>query len=170
MKHFNSIALFGALLVLFLTGACRDKTSLDGVTVPRLMIESRGVGGYSGPPSDLLNLPVSGTAVSVEREPLISEFEITNVELVKVDLGMALLLQVSGEGSRKLYRASVSRMGGRIVLTVNGKPIGARRIDSAISDGNFFTFVELPDDELEALVVDLKESIIKLQTKLAERR
>ena len=170
MKNSSPVAFLCVLFVLFLAGACRDKTNLDGVTIPRLMIESRGAGGYSGPSSYLLRLPVSGTVVAVEREPVINEFEINNVELVKVDLGMALLLQVSAEGSRKLYRASVSGMGGRIVLTINGKPVGARRIDSAISDGNFFTFVEMPDEELEALVVDLKESVIKLQTNLAERR
>lgn len=169
-KPFHTFALFSFLLVVFVASGCREKTSLEGVTIPRLYIESRGVGGYSGNASELVRLPVSGSAIPVDREPLVNEFEITNVELVKVDLGLALLLQLSAEGSRKLYRASVSRMGGRIVLTVNGNPIGARRIDSAIADGNLFTFVEVPDAEMEALVVDLKESIIKLQTNLAERR
>jgi hypothetical protein len=99
----------------------------------------------------------------LQREPLIHEFEIVNVELVEVDLGLALLIQTSSEGARALYRGTVSNMGGRIVLTVNENPIGARRIDGAIQDGNFYTFVELSDQALADLVLELKESIVELQ-------
>jgi hypothetical protein len=156
-------------LCLALAG-CRGDSSLDGVTAPRLYLEARTAGGTGGAAVDPMRLPVSGTVVAVEREPFVTEFEVVNAELVKVDLGPALLLQLSPEGARKLYRASVTRMGGRIVLAVNGNPVGARRIDGAIADGNFYTFVELPGDELEQLVVDLKDSIARLQTHLARNR
>jgi hypothetical protein len=86
-----------------------------------------------------------------------------NIELVEVDMGMALLLQLSERGARELYRGSVTNMGGRIVLTVNGNPIGARRIDGAIQDGNFYTFVEVDEAELGALVLDLRESLFELR-------
>ena len=47
---------------------------------------------------------------------------------------------------------------------VNGNAIGARRIDGAIQDGNFYTFVEVDDEELGQLVLDIKETIVKLQS------
>jgi len=57
----------------------------------------------------------------------------------------------------------IPSMGGRIVLTVNGNAIGARRIDGAIQDGNLYTFVEVDDEELGQLVLDIKKSLVHLQ-------
>ncbi len=166
-KTLASLA-FPAMAGVFALGlaSCREDAALDGVTVARLMVESSEVAGGRADP---VTLPLSGTVLQVEREPLINEFEIINAEMVKVDLGMALLLQLSPEGTRKLYRASVVGMGRRIILTVNGRAIGARRIDSALTDGNFYTFVELPDAALEQLVIDLKDSVARLQTRKMER-
>ena len=36
-------------------------------------------------------------------------------------------------------------------------------IDGAIQDGNFYTFVEVDDEELGQLVLDIKETIVELQ-------
>lgn len=157
------LSLFLCLLLSslsFFVGCKDDK--LDNLSVPRLMVENRGV-NYGALGADLLTLPVSGTSIQVQAEPLVNEFEITNVEMVKVDMGIALLVQVSLKGARDLYRGSVSRMGGRIVFTVNGNAIGARRIDGAIQDGNFYTFVEVDDEEVGQLVLDIKESIVAIQ-------
>jgi len=144
----------------FFVGCKKDK--LENLTVPRLMIETRGV-NYGEMSGKTVTLPVSGTSISIEGEPVANEFDIMNVEQVKVDMGMALLVQVGGKGARQLYRASVSNMGGRIVLTINGNAIGARRIDGAIQNGNFYTFVEVDDAELGQLVLDIKESLVKIQ-------
>ena len=54
-------------------------------------------------------------------------------------------------------------MGSRIVFMVNGNAIGARRIDGAILDGNFYTFVEIDDEELGQLVLNIKQTIVELQ-------
>lgn len=142
---------------------CKEEP-IDNLSVPRLMIETRGV-NYGAMGGQTVTLPVSGTSISIEKEPVVNEFEIMNVELVKVDLGMALLIQVSEKGSRDLYRASVSHMGGRLVLTVNNNAIGARRISGAIEDGNVYTFVEVADEELGQLVLDMKETIARIQEK-----
>ncbi len=140
---------------------CNQDLPAD-LSVPRLMVEARGV-NYGALGGDLATLPVSGTSIQIQTEPLVNEFDIFNVEMVKVDLGMALLVQVSSKAARDLYRGSVSNMGGRIVLTVNGNAIGARRIDGAIQDGNFYTFVEVDDEELGQLVLDIKESLAAIQ-------
>ena len=108
-------------------------------------------------------MPVSRTTVSIQGDPVVNEFNILNVEMVKVDMGMALLVQTGGQGARNLYRASVSNMGSRIVFMVNGNAIGARRIDGAIQDGNFYTFVEIDDEELGQLVLNIKQTIVELQ-------
>jgi hypothetical protein len=157
------IALF--FLILFSSlgflVACK-KGKLENLSVPRLMIETRGV-NYSASTGEVVMLPVSRTTINIEGVPVVNEFDIQNVEMVKVDMGVALLVQTRGQGLRDLYRASVSNMGKRIVFMVNGNAIGARRIDGAIQDGNFYTFVEVDDEELGQLVLDIKETIVELQ-------
>ena len=141
--------------------ACK-KGKLENLSVPRLMIETRGV-NYGAPTGEIVTLPVSRTTISIQGDPVVNEFDILNVEMVKVDMGVALLVQTGGQGARDLYRASVSDRGSRIVFMVNGNAIGARRIDGAIQDGNFYTFVEVDDEELGQLVLDIKETIVDLQ-------
>jgi hypothetical protein len=148
---------------LALLGGCKKDMPKENLKVPRLLIETKGI-NYGSLTGSLVKLPISGTRISVQGEPLVNEFEIYNVELVEVDMGKALLVEVSEKGARDLYRGSVANMGARIVLTVNGTAIGARRIDGAIQDGKLYTFVEVADDALDDLVLDLKESIVDLQT------
>ncbi|MEC8219669.1 MAG: hypothetical protein VX014_03465, partial [Verrucomicrobiota bacterium] len=135
---------------------------LENLSVPRLMVEARNT-NYGVTRVETVILPVSRTKVSIQGDPIVNEFDILNVEMVKVDMGVALLVKTGGQGARDLYRASVSNMGSRIVFMVNGNAIGARRIDGAIQDGNFYTFVEVDDEELGQLVLDIKETIVKLQ-------
>lgn len=150
------------LLVSFsLLVACK-KDKLENLSVPRLILEARNT-NYGATRGKTITLPVSRTTFSIQGDPVVNEFDILNVEMVKVDMGMALLVQTGGQGARDLYRASVSNMGSRIVFMVNGNAIGARRIDGAIQDGNFYTFVEVDDEELGQLVLDIKETIVKLQ-------
>ncbi|MEC7280756.1 MAG: hypothetical protein VXY17_01495 [Verrucomicrobiota bacterium] len=157
------IALSSLILLvsLGLSVACK-KDKLENLSVPRLILETRDV-DYGAASGQTVTLPVSRTTVSIQGYPVVNEFDILNVEMVKVDMGVALLVQTGGQGARDLYRASVSNMGSRIVFMVNGNAIGARRIDGAIQDGNFYTFVEVDDEELGQLVLDIKETIVKLQ-------
>ena len=149
------------LTSLGLLVACK-KEKLENLSVPRLMVETRGV-NYGSSTGETVTLPVSRTTISIQGDPVVNEFDIQKVEMVKVDMGVALLVQTGGQGARDLYRASVSNMGSRIVFTVNGNAIGARRIDGAIQDGNFYTFVEVDDEELGQLVLDIKDTIVELQ-------
>lgn len=152
------------LMALLLCGCNKDKIDASDMKIPRLMVEARGI-NYGGMGGVVVQLPVSGTRIQLRKEPLVSEFEIVNVELVKVELGLALLIQLSEQGARELYRGAVTQMGGRIVLMVNNNAIGARRIDDSMQQGNadYYTFVEIGDDELGQLVLDLKQSIQQLQ-------
>ncbi|HAV12099.1 MAG TPA: hypothetical protein DCX06_01200 [Opitutae bacterium] len=147
---------------LCLLAACKKEEDLSNMKVPRLMIETRGV-SYGNLSSDLVVLPLSRTKINLHQEPVVNEFEVINIDLVKVEMGMAILIYTTERGARALYRASVTNNGNRMVLMINGNPVGARRIDGAIQDGKFYTFVELPDDELEQFVLDVKDTITQLQ-------
>ena len=167
MTNFSRFGRLAALIVfsaaLVLSG-CKSELGRkpENLKVPRLMVEARGV-TYGSLQTKAIELPQSGTKVALQKEPLINEFDILNAELVKVQLGMALLLELSEKGARELYRGTVTNMGGRIVLLINGNPVGARRIDGPIQNGKYYTFVELPDESLGELVLDLKDSLFYLQ-------
>lgn len=154
-----------SLLGVFFAGCKMQEEPPENFKVPRLFMEGRMM-NYGSMTPTAMRMPKSGTVVEVFKEPLISEFEIVNAELVKVELGMALLLQLSDRGARSLYRASVTNNGSRMVVAINGNPIGFRRVDGPINDGNFYCFVEMSDQALSDLVLDLKDSIFYLQNKV----
>jgi hypothetical protein len=164
----NYFTLLSVLVSVYFCSGCFSsiegyKDEIENMQVPRLRIESRGF-DYAGSGVDSVTLPVSGTVIQLEREPIVAEYDIINVEMVQVDMGIALMIQVTDKASRELYRRSVTHSGSRIVFTCNGLPVGARRLNGTIEDGRFFTFVEIPDDEVGQFVLDLKASIAELQT------
>ena len=65
--------------------------------IPRIMIETRGA-QYGALRGQTLQLPISGTEIIVDREPAATELDILNVELVKVDMGLALLIETTTAG------------------------------------------------------------------------
>ncbi len=163
-RSFKILLGFLVFGTAFFSGCKKDEANTN-LKIPRLMLETRGV-NYGALTGAVAVLPASGTKIELQKNPLANEFDIVNVELVKVDLGMALLVQLSEKGARELYRASVTNNGGRVVLTINGNAIGARRFDGAIADGVLYTFVEIPDSELPQLVLDIKSTIVELQSSL----
>jgi hypothetical protein len=165
MTHIRSFCCSAVLLLaLWACTACKShQREADKLLVPRLMIESRSV-NYGSMQAVPLRLPVSGSEIAVEKAPIVNEFDILNVEMVKVDLGIALLIELSGQGARELYRRSVTNKGSRVVLVVNGNAVGARHLDRAIQDGKLYTFVEVRDEAIGQLVLDLKASIAEIQT------
>jgi hypothetical protein len=116
-----------------------------------------------------LTLPQSGVRLSVNSKPVITEGDIVNVELVQVDLGKCLLIQLTPSATRDFYRISVAHQGRRLAMVVNGKALGARRLDGVITNGVLYVFVEVPDSELPALVDNLKKSSVAMQRELARK-
>jgi hypothetical protein len=116
-----------------------------------------------------ITLPESGVRVTCNSKPVITEGDITNVELVQVDLGKAIMFQLTPTASRDFYRLSGTHQGRRIVLVVDGEPLGARRIDGAIMNGVVFVFVEMSETAMGALVENLKKSSIGLQKEIARK-
>jgi hypothetical protein len=105
-----------------------------------------------------VQLPQSGATISVGPRPVLSEYDIVNAEEVQVDLGRCLMVQLTPAAARDLYRLSVGALGRRLVLSLNGRVLGARRLDRAVADGSLLMFVETPDERLPDLVARLKRT------------
>ena len=160
----RSLLLLPLLFLSVFLPACKTTNQVENMLIPRIMIESRGL-QYGAMQGRALRLPISQTEIIVDREPAVSELDILNVELVKVDMGLALLIETNDTGARALYRTSVTNRGSRLVFTTNDKAIGARRIDTVMNDGKLYTFVEVEDNAIGQLVLDLKASIAELRRK-----
>jgi len=114
-------------------------------------------------------LPVSETKIRILARPVISEFDIVNVELARVELGLCLMFQLTPGAARDLYRLSASNQGRRLVLFLNDRPSGARLIEQPVEGGVLYTFVELPDAELPALVQGLKQTASAVRLAVAKQ-
>ena len=116
-----------------------------------------------------VTLPKSGVQIAVNAQPVVTEGDIIDAAVAQVDLGKCLMIQVTPSAARDLYRLTASHQGRRLVLVVNGTPLGARRIDGPIGDGIIFVFVEVTDESLRKLADDLKHSSAALQRELAHK-
>lgn len=163
MKHSLCLAL--VLTAAWFSGGCATSKPKDYTPVTaRFFLESSTTS--DGTP---LMLPQSGVRMTVNPKPVITEGDIINVELVQVDLGKALLVQLSPSASRDFYRLSVTHQGRRLVFLVAGNPIGARRIDGPIINGVVYVFIEIPEPDMPAFVENLKKSSVAMQRELARK-
>jgi hypothetical protein len=153
-----------ALCCAWCAGGCQSKAPRDFTSVSaRFFLEAANADGLP------LTLPQSGVRVSVNAQPVITEGDIINVELVQVDLGKCLLVQLTPTAARDFYRLSVTHQGRRLVLMVNGKALGARRLDGPITNGVVYVFIEVPESELPGFVDNLKKSSVAMQRELARK-
>lgn len=109
----------------------------------RIFVEAGG--DLAGMP---VQLPLSGSQIYVSPKPVYGEFDILSAELVRVDIGMCLYFQLTPDATRDFYRFSLQNRGRRIVISLNGAPVGAQLLDQPVSNGALFFFVELPDKDL----------------------
>lgn len=105
-----------------------------------------------------VTLPQSGVTITVAPKPVAGEYDLVGAEIAQVELGRCLLVLLNAAAARDLYRLSVGAPGRRLVLALDDRFVGARRIDAPIEDGAILTFVELPDEQLPAVVARLKRT------------
>ncbi len=119
----------------------------------RFYLESKP--GEAGVP---VQLPQSVVTISVGSKPVITEYDIAGAEVAKVDLGLCLMIRLKPAAARDLYRLSTGSAGRRLVLALNERFVGARRIESPMTDGTILIFVEVPDAQLAAIARRLTQT------------
>ena len=105
-----------------------------------------------------VQLPQSGVSLGVAPKPVFSEFDITNAEVARVDLGLCVLVQLTPAAKRDLYRLSVPAQGRRLVVSLNDVFLGVHRIAHAMADGVVPVFLEVPDEQLPGIVAQIKSA------------
>lgn len=137
---------------------CRSVDDRASLAVARFYLEAgEGEAGLD------FTLPQSDVVVRVNPRPVLVEYDFLDVQIARVELGECLLFQLNGGAARDLYRLSAANQGRRLVLTINGQPLGARRLDQPIGDGVVMVFAETPDTALPELVQSLQKTAIRVQ-------
>lgn len=156
-------ALAALLTVLVLVSACQTVAPREYTPmVARFRLETVDAQG------EWLTLPKSAVRIAVGAKPVMTEFDIVDVGMAEVQLGKCLKFEFTTAAGRDLFRLTSVNAGQRLVLLVNGKPLGARRIDRAIHDGTLLIFVETPDEGLPALSENLLKTALALQQAAAK--
>ena len=122
------------------------------------------------PDTAAVELPISGVRVAIGAKPVFTEGDIADVDLMQVELGRCLMFQLTPAAARDLYRLTGASQGRRLVLMLNQVPVGARRIEAPLTDGQVFMFVEVSDAALPVLVTNLKKTTAELQRAIARKK
>lgn len=105
-----------------------------------------------------LTLPESGVRIAVEPKPVLTEYDLVHIELSETELGRGVRFQFTRAAARDLQRLWTAHAGRRLVLTVEGEPLGVWRADSGGGAGELVVFVELADAALPAFVRQLQHT------------
>jgi len=138
----------GWLMALGIALACVGCQSTPRVEplVARLFLEAR-----AGEPATVAQLPVSKVQLAVGPNPVLTESDLADVEVIKVPLGWCLAFHCKEAAARDLYRMSVVARGRRLLLTLNGLPLGISRLEQPVTDGTVYAFLEVEDENLPPL-------------------
>lgn len=158
-------ALYLLLGCLFFTSCQTTRETIEDPAIPLFFLEVP----VSYPNQKRIYLPLSQTELSINALPCILESDLANVELVQVEMGLCLLFEFTPEGQKLLHRLTAANLGRRLVLTINGAPVGVRVIDRLEGSGQWLTFTELPEAELPGVVQRLKATIAALQKETRQR-
>lgn len=145
---------------IFLSACNTTGVGFDYETkVARFVVETEQQGA-------VISMPVSGARIRVNPRAVLSEYDIVNVAVADLELGPCLQFTLTRQASMALYRTSVNNLGKLLVLLVNGKPLGLRRMERPISNGIIHMFVEVPDADLPDLAKDLRGTSIEIKNKM----
>jgi len=98
-----------------------------------------------------VELPVSHVNINVGPRPVLGEYDIAAVDVTRSNHGWCMVFDLNPAAMRDLYDMSVVAHGRRLVLALNGVPIGVRQLEQPIKDGELLVFVEVEDTQLAVL-------------------
>ena len=153
--------LFQVAAIVLLLAAC-STTEGPGFEYDRSIARFH----FEADQGTIATLPVSGARIQVSPNTAITEFDIVDVQIVEVELGRCLAFSLTRRAARAFYQESANNLGRRLVLIIDGRPIGVRRVNAPIADGVVYIFLEVPDSSLDGISMNLKGTSIEIQKKL----
>ncbi len=168
MKHPLRIFFFVMLAALTGLAGCNSSSSKKKknfeTAVARFFLEVDEREAFAS-----VTLPVSGVKIAINNKPMLTEFDFTGVQIAQADLGPFLIFSLTRDAERDVYGVTASNQGKRLVLFINGMPVGARMIDRPFQ-GSIAVFAAIPDDVLPKLVKNLDETSKDYQKQIEKEK
>jgi hypothetical protein len=164
-RPFYLFILTGLMFALLGVAGCNTSTKKKDYipTVARFLMESDQADAFTS-----ITLPISGVRIAVNNKPVVTEFDITGVQLAQSDLGKFLVFSLTRDATRDIYRVSTTNQGRRLVLYINGEPVGARLIDRPFDTGTIAIFIAVPEETLPDLIKNLNATSADIQEQIAK--
>jgi hypothetical protein len=150
------VGVTGALVALALA-SCQsqsEKPPKDFVDVQFNLESLQGVPGASP------EFPLSKQHIAYDDDPSLIGREIGGMKIQATEMGSRTVFSLTEDGRRDLYRLSTTHQGQRLVVTINGKPLGVTTMAGPISDGKLSFYLELSDVDLPELAKSINDSCI----------
>ena len=97
----------------------------------------------------------SGKAVTIGKAPVISERDVTGLQVYRASDGSyGALLQLNDHGRLALDSLSIERRGGFLFVFINGRAITELQVDRRVSDGKIYIASGLTTNEIELMKKD----------------
>jgi len=163
LMNFPSLRVFGFVAVaacLVLSGCRTTKRDFTPHIVRFYLEESDHL-----PPSHIAEmiLPVSGSHITVKSRPVFVESDIGNASLYETEFGPAVILLFRTAATTDFYRTTIANQGKRLVIVINGLPLGAYYISGPVQDGRIMFYLEVPDEELPEIVRSIQKTSDELR-------
>ena len=98
---------------------------------------------------------LSGKTVTIGKVPLISERDVTGLQVYRASDGSyGALLQLNDHGRLALDSVSIERRGSFLFVFINGRPITELQIDRRVSDGKIYIASGLTTNEIALMKKD----------------
>jgi len=133
--------LVAALTVL---ASCRTPTSAPAIAPEKIELFAEAPDGGRE-----WMLPQSGVHVRTDEMPVVTAGDITRVQVVDLDLGPALNLDLTPAGAAAIGQRAAGA-DHRFLLVSDGHPMGVARVQRQAAASRISLFVEMPDAELAA--------------------
>ena len=167
------LQLLGLVAAALTLGACNTGEDYANFLTFHIAEQNTSEGIYRS----RVTMPVSGFEVIANDGFVLSHAHLHSVKVAKVTMpdGLqtvrGLLFNFTSEGSRILYRETASNRNGWILMNERYKPVGLRKIDAIIQDGNLFMLVEFPPEtDLHEKAADYNEGIRIVQAKIKKKK
>ncbi|MDR1366506.1 MAG: hypothetical protein LBJ13_01190 [Puniceicoccales bacterium] len=109
-------------------------------------------------------MPVSHLNIPICSQPILLAGDIESVRIAQSNFGKCLIFQLTQRAAIEFYKLSVEGLNRKIVFVFNGKSVGlSMPIRDTKPDGTFAIFPEMEDHELDQLVKDISDTIVKLR-------
>ena len=170
MKFLKLAVLAAATLSLF---GCNSDGDDEVMMITLHMGNSRSIASELSRKS--VTMPQSGLTVMMELSQFMYNGDLEEVHFAKNPMPDGSLINgfyfvANDRGMKRLMQATGGNIGSFIVMCVNGKPMGLRKIDSVVQDGKIFIISEFEgtDEEMGKYVADMNEAIKKVGKKIEE--